>query len=135
MISRAETWRAARSADSSAMVDWLRGADMVTRQFWDEEEAVGLDGGVAEGVFVGKAGANFVGAKDVDEGDGVGGGFDVGDVGLLEFLDIADDVGELAAEGFLLGRRQEMRARCATYLMSKSEAIGGRRINPRQICV
>ena len=45
-----------------------------------------MRGRVGEGFFVGEGGAGFVGTSDIDEGKGMGGGFDSGDEQVPDVL-------------------------------------------------
>ena len=90
-------------------------AVMLFNNFRHEEKAVGLGGRIAHGFGMRQRRFDHVRPGDVDEGDGVGGGFDGGDVEFLELGDIVEDAAELGAEGFFLGRGERGRARRATY--------------------
>lgn len=72
----------------------------------DDEEAVGAERGVGEGVFGWQAGVALVGAGDVDEGEGVGGRFDPGDIDGPELLHVAEDIPELASQALFFFRAQ-----------------------------
>ena len=62
-------------------------------------------GGVAEGLLLGEARAGFVGADDIVNGEGVGGGFDAGEVEFGEGVHVVEDTMELGGVvgGFVVG--------------------------------
>ena len=74
--------------------------------FGDHKQAVGLGGGVAQGVLVGHRRADLVRAEDIDQRDRVGGRLDLADVQLLELFNVTEDVIDLRAELFLFGGGQ-----------------------------
>src|ERR1700678_2243348 len=109
VTSRAETSRAASLAVNSEMVSWLsifftrrwrgflrfknrRNLRISFHDFGDDEKAVGLARCVAERFRGRQRGSGFVGAGDVDERHGVRRRFDVGNVELAQFFDIAENV-------------------------------------------
>ena len=51
-------------------------------------------------------GRDFIGPKDIDQRHGVRGRLDLADVQLIQLFDVAEDVGKLRAEFFLLLGRQ-----------------------------
>ena len=109
--SRAETSRRASLSANCEMVSWLSmGWAASLDDFRNHEQAVGFGGGVAQRFLVGQGRPGFIGAKDIDQRHGVGGRLDAGDVQLLELFDVAQDVGQLRAEFFLLVGRS---GRCA----------------------
>ena len=76
--------------------------------FRDGDHVVALGRSVAEGVGDGEAGLRDVGLPDVEDGRGVGGGFDAGDVDFRQLLDVVQDVAELLRKfRFLFGRERE----------------------------
>ena len=62
-------------------------------------------GGVAEGLLLGEAWAGFVGADDIVDGEGVGGGFDAGEVEFGKGVHVVEDTMELGSVvvGFVVG--------------------------------
>ena len=62
-------------------------------------------GGVAEGLGLDEARAGFVGADDVVAGEGVGGGFDAGEIAFGEGVHVVEDTVELGGVvgGFVVG--------------------------------
>lgn len=74
--------------------------------FGNNEEPIRLGGGVAERLLVGEGGADLIGAGDVDEREGVGGGLDPADVDLIQLFDVPENALELRAQFFLFGGRE-----------------------------
>ena len=78
--------------------------------FGNDKQSATFFGRVAERVFVGKRRADFVGAGDVDQRDGVRGRLDVGHIQLAQFFDVAENPAELRGKFFLLvGRERDAR--------------------------
>src|SRR5271170_141941 len=105
VTSRAETSRLASFAASSETVSWFSIGKLLD-DLWDDEQAAGLLGCVAQRLLVRERRTDFVGAGDVDQRDGVGGRLDVRHVEFLQFFDVAEDSAKLRGELFLLVGRE-----------------------------
>ena len=89
------------------MLDLLVGGSVgLLHNLRHHEQAVRFGRRVAQRLLVGQAGTDFIGPRDVDERDGARGGFDLADIELLQFFDVAQNVAELRAEFLLLLRRE-----------------------------
>jgi hypothetical protein len=74
--------------------------------FRHDEQAVGSGWRVAEGLFVGEARPEFVGAGYVDEWKGMGGGFDIADIDFFEFFYVTENIAQLRADFLFFFRSQ-----------------------------
>lgn len=76
--------------------------------FRDDEEAVGLQRGIAQGLFLSEAGTGDIRPGDIHQRERVRGRVDAGDIDAAQLLDVPEDVSELGAEAlFLLGGQLE----------------------------
>ena len=69
----------------------------------DEKLAGFFAGGVGDDGFVVETVARFVGAEDIFHGDSMGGCLDAGNIDFLEFVDVREDIVELALKSGAFG--------------------------------
>ena len=102
-------WRAV-DMGGGASETWGGLKSALLDDFRDGDHVVPLRRGVAERVGDGEAGLRDVGLPDVEDGRGVRGRFDAGDVYLGELFDMVEHIAELLRElRFLVGREREAR--------------------------
>ena len=95
---------------SSEMVDWLSIGNMHSTILRNDEKSASLFGRVAQGFVVRKRRADFIGARDVGQRDGVRGRFDVRYVEFFQLFDVAQNPAKLCGEFFfLVGRERDAR--------------------------
>src|ERR1022692_3013331 len=89
--------------NNALLISWFI---LLFNNFRHHEKPIGFGGRVAERLFVGEGRADFVGSGHIDQRKCVRGRLNAGDVGLLEFFDVAQDVSELGGKFLFLVRRQ-----------------------------